>query len=292
MAESISEMGDGVGAVGVMPSRFHLVAVSLILAVYGCGRVLQVLHGPPANTPLVAMEVFSAFALALVDGARAWGFRGILVFAAICAVVGNVAENIGVATGLPFGHYAFLYVMGPKLFAVPVLLGLAYVGMAYASWTLGSALVGRGVNSRMRRLAVPLVGALFMTAWDVAQDPVWSTMLHAWAWFDGGPWFGVPIQNYIGWYLHVALVFWLFSLVEAKAGLQRTPSIGPALVLYVLCAWGNVLQLFTRVYSPVSVDAAGGIWRTWDILVASAVVSVVLMGGLAAAARGAAAGRG
>ena len=261
-------------------SRWHAIVVCLILACYTSGRVLQVLQGPPANMPLVALEVLSAFALALVDGARAWGLRGILVFAGICTVVGNVVENIGVATGIPFGHYVFLQVMGPKLFAVPVLLGLAYIGMAYASLRLGAALVG---GSGGRVLAVALVAAAFMTSWDVAQDPVWSTMLHAWAWFDGGPWFGVPLQNYVGWYLNVLLIFVLFG-VWRRGGRREGAGgpVWPALALYLLCAAGNVLQVVTR-YVPVSVDASGKAWRTADILAASALSSVVLMGGLAAA---------
>ncbi len=288
MTQTIREgrVGDSVTPVSSRQLPVHTFAICLILACYACGRVLQVVHGPPAIIVLVAMEVFSAFALALVDGARAWGMRGILVFAAICTVVGNVVENIGVATGFPFGRYHFLEIMGPRIYAVPVLLGLAYIGMAYASWTLSSVLVGRvwrgGSWSRM--LAVPLVAAVFMTAWDVAQDPVWSTMLHAWAWHNGGRWFGVPLQNYFGWFLNTFLIFLLFSLFAANARLNRAASAWPALALYVVCAAGNALQLLTRRYPPISVDASGRAWRTADILAASAVVSILLMGGLAATA--------
>ena len=278
--------GDSVIPVSSMRLPVHTVAICLILACYACGRVLQVVHGPPAITVLVAMEVFSAFALALVDGARAWGMRGILVFAAICTVIGNVVENIGVATGFPFGHYHFLDIMGPRIYAVPVLLGLAYIGMAYASWTLGSVLVGRAshADSLPRMLAVPLVAAVFMTAWDVAQDPVWSTMLHAWAWRDGGRWFGVPLQNYFGWFLNTFLIFFLFSLFVTGARLKRAASAWPALALYVLCAAGKRAADSDAAYPPISVDASGRAWRTADILAASAVVSILLMGGLVAMA--------
>ena len=288
MAETIREnrVGEGKTPVSSMRLPVHSIAVGVILACYASGRVLQVLHGPPAIVTLVAMEVLSAFALALVDGARAWGVRGILVFTGICAVVGNVVENVGVATGFPFGRYQFLQVMGPKLHSVPVLLGLAYIGMAYASWTLGSALVGGGSGRRfgVRLFAVPLVAACFLTAWDLAQDPVWSTMLHAWAWWDGGRWFGVPLQNYFGWLLNVFVIFVLFALYEAGARLKPAPSAWPALALYLLCAGGNVLQLLTRPYPALSVDASGRVWRTADILLASALVSILVMGGLAAAA--------
>lgn len=288
MAHSIREerARNRISSASSTPSGFHRAAICLILACYACARVLQVLHGPPAITPLVALEVLSAFALALVDGARAWGIRGILVFTAICTVVGNVVENVGVATGFPFGRYHFLEVMGPRIYAVPVLLGLAYIGMAYASWTLGSVLVGRAshASSWPPYLAVPLVAAAFMTAWDVAQDPVWSTMLHAWAWRNGGRWFGVPLQNYFGWYINTSVIFILFALYAERTKLERSAFAWPALALYVFCAAGNVLQLLTRRYPPISVDASGNAWRTADILAASAVVSMLLMGGLAATA--------
>ena len=53
-----------------------------------------------------------------------------------------ILENLSIATGFPFGHYEFLALMGPKLFRVPILLGLAYIGMAYVSWILGCLIAG------------------------------------------------------------------------------------------------------------------------------------------------------
>jgi putative membrane protein len=276
----------GVAGRSPIHDRRHAVAVCLILACYACGRVLEVVHGPPATVPLVAIEVLSAFVLAIVDGARNWGIRGIIVFTGICAIVGNTVENLGVATGFPFGRYHFLDVMGPKLFAVPVLLGLAYIGMAYSSWVLASEVAGRipAGASRSRIVIAPFVAAFFMTAWDLAQDPVWSTMLHAWAWRDGGPWFGVPLENYFGWFLTVFLIFFLFARFERRCVTERPASTWPALALYILCALGNALQLLTRWYAPLSIDASGRSWPTSEILAASALVSVLVMGGFAAIA--------
>lgn len=263
-----------------MRSRVYALALCLFLACYACGRVLQVLHGPPATLPLVAAEVLAAFAVALVDGARSVGVRGILIFTLICALVGNGMENLGVATGFPYGHYTFLGVMGPKLFAVPVLLGLAYIGMAWASWRLGCAIAG----PRARWFVPPVVAAFVMTAWDLAQDPVWSTMLHAWAWRDGGRWFGVPLSNYFGWLVTTFLIFAMFAAYQRRRAQHRYTSAWPALALYSLCAAGNILQLLTRHYAPDSFDASGVPWRTRDILAASAIVSLLVMGGLTAVA--------
>jgi uncharacterized membrane protein len=255
----------------------------LILAVYVAGRILEVASGSP-RTWIVAIEVLSALAFALVDGALHYGWRGILVFAAICAVIGNVVENVGVLTGVPFGHYNFLALMGPRIFYVPVLLGLAYIGMAYVSWMIARLIVGRHGG---RLFVLPAVASFIMVAWDWAQDPVWSTLLHAWRWGDGGSWFGVPVSNYVGWYLNVFLIYLLFWLY-----LRRTPpalAFGrapdwPPVLFYALCAAGNALQVFTRLPQQTVMDATGKPWSVAAILAASALVSIFAMGGFVLAA--------
>src|ERR1035437_243738 len=99
--------------------------------------------------------------------------------------------------------------MGPKLFHVPVLLGLAYIGMAYVSWALARLIVG-GTDAPItgaRIVTLPLLASAIMTAWDLAQDPVWATVLHGWIWLDGGAWFGGPISDYLGWLGTVFVIF-------------------------------------------------------------------------------------
>lgn len=249
-----------------------------ILAVYGAGRILEVASGQP-QTWIVAIEVLSALAFALADGARHYGWRGILVFAGICAVIGNIVENVGVVTGFPFGRYDFLALMGPRILHVPVLLGLAYVGMAYVSWMLARLIVG---DHGARRFVLPTVASFIMVAWDWAQDPVWSTLLHAWRWDDGGVWFGVPVSNYIGWYLTVFLIYLVFWQYLGRTG----PDLGvgqapgwPPVLFYALCAAGNALQVFTRLPQQTVVDATGKSWSAAGILAASALVSILGMGG-------------
>lgn len=270
----------------IASGRLRTILLTVILTAYACGRVLEIVFGPVPNTPLVAIEVLSAMAFALVDGAYRYGLRGIAVFSLICIVVGNVVENIGLATGFPYGHYTFLGVMGPRIFAVPVLLGLAYIGMAYASWVLGDLIVGP-VSARARIAIVPVVAAFVMVAWDLAQDPVWSTMLGAWVWHDGGAWFGVPISNYFGWFATILLICVLFALYlfRGRAAFQPASiSAVPALLLYAFCAAGNMLQFLVRRTAAEVQDGSGRIWRVDDILIESALVSLFVMGAFAAIA--------
>ena len=259
----------------------------LILLIYACARILEVVPGPVPRIWIVALDILSALAFALVDGARHYRLRGVLVFAAICAIVGNLIENLGVMTGFPFGRYYFADLMGPKLFHVPVLLGMAYIGMAYVSWMLACAIVGTS-DAQMRGLrivALPLTASFVMVAWDLAQDPVWATVLHGWVWADGGPWFGVPISNYLGWYGTVFIIYLLFALYLRRRSVPPIstprPSPRPALLFYALCAAGNVLQAASHLAPAVVRDPTGKEWRVADITGASALVSIFAMGAFA-----------
>jgi putative membrane protein len=262
----------------------------LILAIYACARILEAIPDSVPLPVIVALDVLSSVAFALVHGARSYGWRGILAFAAICLLVGNTIENIGVATGFPFGRYYFAGLMGPKLFHVPVLLGLAYIGMAYVSWMLARLVVGEDDMPRagFQLIVTPLVASFILVAWDLAQDPIWGTVLHGWVWLDGGPWFGVPISNYLGWLLTGFTIFLLFALVLRRIPLRehktKRADWNAAILFYAICAGGNVLQRLPTPKSAVVADPTGSIWRIADITGASALVSIFVMGAFAAIA--------
>lgn len=256
----------------------------IIFAAYICARILEVFSGSIPHLWIVALDVLSAAAFAILDGLRHYRWRTVLVFAAICMVVGNIVENLGVATGFPFGRYRFLELMGPKVGYVPVLLGLAYIGMAYVSWMLACLILKAPASAPTARplIAIPLLASLIMTTWDLAQDPVWSTVLHGWVWFNGGAWFGVPISNYLGWYANVFVIYLLFALYLRRQGpgasVSGPSALWPTPVFYALCAVGNVLQLASRSATQVVADPTGRSWPVSQIVGESALVSIACMG--------------
>lgn len=260
--------------------------VWLILALYAIARVLEIAPNPLPRLAVVALDVLPALGFALVHGARRYGLRGVLVFTAICIVIGNTIENLGVLTGFPFGRYYFTELMGPKLWNVPVLLGLAYIGMAYVSWTVACLIAGEyGSPAGGRVVTLPLMASFIMVAWDLAQDPVWGTVLHGWVWHDGGPWFGVPISNYLGWYLNTFLIYLCFALYLRRAApAMRSASLSEgrlAVLFYAICAVGNVAQMIPTPNPAIVQDPSGTQWRVADITGASALVSIFVMGAFA-----------
>src|SRR4029077_6601566 len=189
-------------------------ALWVLIALYAGARVLQVFPGKVPMLAVVALHVLVPFVFALFRGGTLYRMRGILIFVAICLVVGNIFENVGVRSGFSFGRYYFTDLMGPKIFVVPVFLGLAYVGMAYLSWTLGRVILGGAWSplAGARVVTAPLVAGLIMVAWDFSMEPVWSTVLHGWIWVEGGAYFGVPVSNFLGWYLTVYVIFQCFAV--------------------------------------------------------------------------------
>jgi uncharacterized membrane protein len=260
-----------------------ILALWTLIVLYAAARVLQIFPGRVPMLAVVALHVVPAALFALIHGAMFYRVRGILTFIVLCLVIGNVFENVGVRTGFPYGHYYFTDLMGPKLFAVPVFLGIAYVGMAYFSWVLARLILGVGnplVGSRI--VTLPLMAAFVMVAWDLAMDPVWGTVLHAWIWLKGGAYFGVPVSNFLGWYLTVYVIYQLFALYlrRSTTSLKRLPPgyWRLALVFYVVSAAGNLLVVIPRAGPAVVSDPAGVQWKVSNIASACALVSIFLMG--------------
>src|ERR1700733_10386901 len=69
----------------------------------------------------------------LVHCAALEGQKRTACFFAISAFVSYVTEEIGVRTGLIYGHYHYSNMLGPKLGTVPVFIPLAGLNMLYSS---------------------------------------------------------------------------------------------------------------------------------------------------------------
>jgi putative membrane protein len=91
------------------------------------------------------------------------------------------------------------------------------------------------------------VGALIMTAWDLAMDPMMVAGEH-WVWDVQGAYFGVPLQNYFGWWLTVFVTFLLFMVFSRQApGLEEPPSASfdrLAVVSYAVTGLSSIIVDF------------------------------------------------
>jgi uncharacterized membrane protein len=157
---------------------------------------------------------------------------GVLLVTAATAVV---FEAVGLATGFPYGQYAYSDDLGPTLLGVPFLVPLAWLMMAWPSWLLARRLT-RDVRAGRRRPARLGVAAAVFAGWDVVLDP---QMVQAgyWTWAHPRPGLPgidtVPLTNLAGWLLAGLVLMTLLDLVVTRTA-PEPPRAGDGAPLLVL----------------------------------------------------------
>jgi putative membrane protein len=241
----------------------------------------------PAQQVLALMVV--ATCMTVIHGSLRYGMKGVLVFLSLCLGGGFVVENFSVATGPPFGQYHYTNALHmPMIGHVPLDVGVLYFAMGYHAWVIGNILLDKAdtrLDQRFNLIVLPVVAAFVMAMWGVVVDPASSTIQNVWIWHNSGGYFGVPLTNYLGWYLVVYAFFQGFALYLAARS-RRTPiqTDGqgtsywlPPVVLYLLVAAG-ALVLYLVSPNTQHTDALGYVWRSKDIYETAAIISIFTMG--------------
>ncbi len=130
-----------------------------------------------------------------------WNQR-IIIFLFTSYLVGFGAELFGVQTGFLFGDYQYGHVLGPKIWGTPLMIGVNWMILAYASGTIANT-----VLNNLHWLLRAVFAALLMVGLDVLIEPV-AMRLGFWSWAGDT----VPLQNYIGWFLVALPLLCIFTI--------------------------------------------------------------------------------
>lgn len=210
--------------------------------------------------------VFIFLAAFLFAGIVNYGLKATVVFMVLSYLVSFGCEWLSIHDGFPFGLYHYLATTrGRELWVagVPFMDSISFTFLAFASYTvamlLSTPLYRRGIDLRLldswrRRGAVRvwLLAALFMVMIDMVADPL-SVRGNRWFlgrlfWYDPpGPYFGVPISNYLGWFFVAAVTIAIFQWLDrwlnrggrkpwgALPGFPSRALLGPGLYVGVVC---------------------------------------------------------
>ncbi len=127
---------------------------------------------------------------------RDWSARFVL-FMSMIFLLSLFLEMIGVATGAIFGEYRYGKSLGPLILGTPLLIGINWAMLVYASLALFTFI-------RVPAWAMVGLSALILVFFDRTMEPV-AHHLHMWYWPDNA----IPTQNYIAWFVAAALFAWL-----------------------------------------------------------------------------------
>jgi uncharacterized membrane protein len=245
-----------------------------------------------------ALVAGAMIAFLVIHGRRSHSGRQLFLFILSVFLVGWFFETVSVMTGFPFGNYHYTEIMGPFLGHVPVSVMPAYCVMGYASWSLARLLLGRTETARdaALRFGVPALAALLMVVWDLSMDPLRATLEGRWVWLDGGPHFGVPLENFFGWALVTWIMLQAFAFivsaraeppaVEVPAARRRLYWLSVPLVWSAFAGEYLLNPLFTTRSGIVVIDGAGvpvaELFDSIAMLTATTMLPLALLGALAA----------
>jgi putative membrane protein len=227
-----------------------LVFLSLLLALLGQPV-------PPILTPL---STSVCFVFALLHAGRRLGWQRAAAFLIIAFCIALIFESLGVATGYVYGPYHYTDSLGQKFLGlVPFLVPLAWFMMMYPSLVIADRLLpGQSYwkSVLLRRLAAAGLGGVIMTAWDLSLDPLMVASNH-WVWDVKGSYFGIPLQNYWGWWLTAFIVLFIYQEVSCRLRPFQTVSAlsdGYLVTSYLVTAGGSVvIDSFTHLGGPALV---------------------------------------
>ncbi len=196
--------------------------------------------------------VFVFLAIYLYAAAKNIGPRRAVLFTFIAWAVAYISEFSSVRNGFPFGLYYYIPSTKNKelwIFGVPFMDSLSFTFLSYSSWQTARVFLPREEKFAWKTI---LLGAFLMTLLDVVIDPL---ALRGDRWFLGkiyyypypGPYFGVTIENFAGWFFVGALTMRIWKGVDARLAknsrpVERVPGVlsnktgllGPALYFIVL----------------------------------------------------------
>jgi len=187
-----------------------ILLIYAVLIIVGVGNAYLGYKLPKYITGLTTIF---GFAFVLLHSSKQLGLMRTMLLMGLTFVVSMLFEAVGVATGIIYGPYHYTLTLGPKFLGlVPYLIAIAWFMMAYPSFMIAVAIVPSYWSKIWWRLGVAATGGLIMTAWDLAMDPMMVAGGH-WVWEVDGAFFGVPLQNFWGWWLTIFIAISLFIYI-------------------------------------------------------------------------------
>ncbi len=172
-------------------------ATWLTLVVYAVGLTgFLIPQLSPWMMRLTPLNILLALALALTFHKK---WTPAFTWAALMIALGGYCVEVaGVQTGVIFGKYHYGATLGFAAWGVPLILGVNWFFLVYATRSIAANLV-------KDPLLLCLFAAALMTAYDFVLEPV-AVRYDFWTWESGV----IPNQNYIAWFVVSFLFHYLF----------------------------------------------------------------------------------
>ncbi|WP_309733300.1 gamma-carotene 1'-hydroxylase CruF [Chamaesiphon sp. OTE_75_metabat_556] len=175
-----------------------------------------------------------------------------------------VSELLGTSTGFPFGHYHYLSGLGYKIAGlVPFTIPLSWFYIGFSAYIIARAgLATLAIPQVLKYIGAIGFGSLLLTSWDFVLDPAMSqTTVPFWVWEQPGAFFGMPYENFAGWF-GTGVVFMTVATFIWRLKPLTLPSkqLGLPLAVYLgNFAFATITSLAAGIYIPIGLGLLLGI---------------------------------
>jgi uncharacterized membrane protein len=194
------------------------------------------------------MAAFSAVSSFMLLGRKAT-----LAFIVTGVSLGLLFEALSVRTGFPFGPYYYTEVFGPGIFGVPYIIPLAWYVIVYLGYMVTNLMIHRQpvvTTGFAGAVWLSIIGALVVTAYDLAADPFMVQTIKAWVMINHGDYFGEQLRGFAGWTLVSFLIGAIVRVSHASMPIRPPRPITTMAAAYPLLAYGLWWVFFTTLATP------------------------------------------
>jgi uncharacterized membrane protein len=158
------------------------------------------LTGMISGKYLLPLTTIVFFLFSLTHATWYLGRRNAVLLFIITFTISLFFESLNLITnGWVFGPLMYTHKLGFKVFdLVPLLIPATWFTVGYLSLLIAEHMLGRGQFTTGQIIKFALLAAVIMTAWDLGMDPMMVSKKY-WIWQVDGYYFGIPLQNYLGW---------------------------------------------------------------------------------------------
>lgn len=237
---------------------YLLIAVVLITAVlffFG----LDLSNIEPYRTLIFGLPVV----LLALHSTHILGFRNSLLFMSFAMLVGWSAETIGLKYGQFFGGEYSYEGSVLKIGMVPLDVTLYWAVFIYTSYSMVNGILrwrGLMLNTFQSVLLAAVADGIILTSIDLFMDPI-QVREGAWTWINGGPYFGIPIGNFVGWFVVGFVTTGIFRSYTLMATIHRKyldnllliPTIGYGLLIMSFSIQAVEYQMYEVLLAGITI---------------------------------------
>ncbi|HUW22262.1 MAG TPA: carotenoid biosynthesis protein [Candidatus Bathyarchaeia archaeon] len=163
-------------------------------------------------------------------------------FIVLAAFTGWIMEVWGLSAGTFFGGHYVYKTNQLALLNVPLSVILYWAVFIYTGYCVVNSFIywldkqkpsQNQKNLWLLPIAVLIDGWVVVTI-DLFMDPL-QVQSGSWRWLEGGPYFGVPIGNFIGWFLVTTIVTGVFRTYEYFFSIKEAKYDRAVYIIPVIC---------------------------------------------------------